>query len=42
MADAEDEESQEEDIRGKAGVGKARPQTQMFSEIEVNQASKER
>ena len=42
LADAEDEESQEEDIRGKAGVGKARPQTQMFSEIEVNQASKER
>ncbi len=42
LADAEDEESQEEDIRGKGVGGKARPQTQMFSEIEVNQASKER
>ena len=40
LAEAEDEESQEEEVRGKNA--KARPQTQMFSEIEVNQASKER
>lgn len=42
---AEDEESQEEDVRGgkhnKAG-NKQRPQTQIFAEIEVPQVGKER
>ena len=40
MAEMEDEESQEEDVRGKGA--KVRPQTQVLGEIEVPQASKER
>ena len=39
MNDMEDEESQEEDIRGKQ---KARAQTQVLGEIEVPHAGKER
>ena len=40
MTEMEDEESQEEDVRGK--VAKQRAQTQMLGEIEVPQPGKER
>ncbi len=42
MADMEDEESQEEDMRGHK-ANKNRPQTQVFGEIEgANKGNKER
>ena len=42
MADMEDEESQEEDMRGNK-ANKNRPQTQVFGEIEgANKGNKER
>ena len=41
MAEMEDEESQEEDVRGSKGY-KMRPQTQIFGEIDKVQTTKER